>query len=112
MSVSEMSGKLQSVGIEILSRKLRWADVVDEEQHDTRPTTKECETDPDQTVGSEEGCWNSVLDPALALTCSNSWLTAFLQTSALVLYSQFVIHLSRQVSLYFLALGGIAPVAL
>ena len=26
--------------------------------------TKECETDPDQTVGSEEGCWNSVLDPA------------------------------------------------
>ena len=27
---------------------------------------EECETDPDQTVGSEEGCWNSVLDPALA----------------------------------------------
>ena len=30
MSVSD--GKLQSIGIEILSRKLRWADLVDEEQ--------------------------------------------------------------------------------
>ena len=35
LSVSEMNGKLQSVGIEILSRKLRWADLVDEEQCDT-----------------------------------------------------------------------------
>ena len=35
MSVPEMNGKLQSVGIEILSRKLRWADLVDEEQYDT-----------------------------------------------------------------------------
>ena len=35
MSVSEMNGKLQSVEIDILSRKLRWADLVDEEQYDT-----------------------------------------------------------------------------
>ena len=35
MSVSEMTGQLQSVGIDILSRKLRWADLVDEEQYDT-----------------------------------------------------------------------------
>ena len=35
VSVSEMNGKLQSVGIEILSTKLRWADLVDEEQYDT-----------------------------------------------------------------------------
>ena len=35
MSVSETNGKLQSAGIEILSRKLRWADLVDEEQYDT-----------------------------------------------------------------------------
>ena len=31
----------------------------------------------------------------------NSWLTAFLQSSALVLCAQFVLHLSRQVALYF-----------
>ena len=31
MSLSEMNGQLQSVGIDILSRKLRWADLVDEE---------------------------------------------------------------------------------
>ena len=35
MSVSETNGKLQSVRTEIFSRKLRWADLVDEEQYDT-----------------------------------------------------------------------------
>ena len=35
MSVSEKNGKLQSVGIKISSRKLRWSDSVDEEQYDT-----------------------------------------------------------------------------
>ena len=34
MSVSEMNGKRQPVGID-MSRKLRWADLADEEQYDT-----------------------------------------------------------------------------
>ena len=35
----------------------------------------------------------------------NSWLTAFLQSSALVLCYQFVLHISRQVALHLSALG-------
>ena len=50
---------------------------------------------------------NSVEFP---LVRKNSWWTAFLQTSALVSCSQFVLHLSRHVSLYLTALAALGVV--